>query len=143
MNGKKKRSHFSKRLGLTLGALALWYYATGSPERFTSENYLSQRQIQGADEYKNNQKTNNRLPEFIQTDRYKLIKDDDWLPSRAIGWAVSSVGKLLYWNYNYGKGLDRQRTKRVLETLENDKSISGITIRINHNEVMRHTRCGV
>jgi hypothetical protein len=71
----------------------------------------------------------------IKTSRYRLIKDDDWEIVQCIGWVGSVPGKIFFWDYDYGKGLDAQHTKRLLTALENDKSISNLTVRVNHNSI--------
>lgn len=70
----------------------------------------------------------------IKTDRYRIVKDDDWWLSRAIGTIGSLPTKLFFWDCDMGKGLDSERSRSVLAMLENDKSISNLTVRVNHTE---------
>jgi len=70
----------------------------------------------------------------IETDRYKLIKDKDWLPSRLVGHTFALPGRLIFWDWNYGWGQDEERTKAALSMLEKDTTIKNITVRLNHNE---------
>lgn len=72
----------------------------------------------------------------IKTLRYRLVKDDDWLPSRIIGHILSVFGKLFFWDADVSWGLDKERTRTVLAMLENDNNIKGITVRLNHNEAI-------
>jgi hypothetical protein len=68
----------------------------------------------------------------IKTDRYRLVKGEDFWLSRGIGWLGSLPIRLFYWDYDVSNGLDEQRAKQVMATLENDKSIKDITVRLNH-----------
>ncbi len=68
----------------------------------------------------------------IETDRYRLVKDEDLGISRVLGWFGSLGVKMLFLDYDMGKGLDEEHAKRVLEMLEENEDISGITVRINH-----------
>lgn len=70
----------------------------------------------------------------IETDRYTLVKGDDWLPSRILGHVASLPTKLYFWDWNAGIGLDEDRTRAVLSMLENNENIKDLTVRINHNE---------
>lgn len=70
----------------------------------------------------------------IETDRYRLVKDDDWIPSRIIGHILSLTSKLIYWDAWVGWWLDEKRSKAVLAMLENNPEIKNLTVRINHNE---------
>ncbi|HLP80338.1 MAG TPA: hypothetical protein VK158_06905 [Acidobacteriota bacterium] len=70
----------------------------------------------------------------IQTDRYRFVKDDDWLPSRAVGQTMSMFSRLFFWDWNIGWGLDASRTRAALAMVENDKSVKDLTVRVNHNE---------
>lgn len=72
----------------------------------------------------------------IRTERYHLIKDDDWRPSRFIGHILSIISKLLFWDRNIGLGLDAQRSRAVLAMLESNNDIANLTVRINHNEAL-------
>jgi hypothetical protein len=71
---------------------------------------------------------------YVQSDRYKLIKDKDWLPSRLVGHTLSVPGKLLFWDWDYAWGQDEHRTKAALSILEKDNELKDITVRLNHNE---------
>lgn len=70
----------------------------------------------------------------IKTERYRIVKDDDWLPSRLVGHTVSSLSKLFFWDWQMGWGLDAEKSRSVLSMLENNKDIKDLTVRINHNE---------
>ena len=70
----------------------------------------------------------------IKTDRYRFVKDDDWLPSRAVGFVASLPQKLFFWDWSIGQGLDEKRTRAALAMIENDKEFHDITLRVNHNE---------
>jgi len=71
---------------------------------------------------------------YIKTDRYNLIKDEDWLPSRAVGHVMAMPGRLLFWDWNYGWGQDEKKSKAILSMLENNEEIKDLTVRLNHNE---------
>jgi hypothetical protein len=68
----------------------------------------------------------------IRTDRYRIVKDEDWWLSRGLGWLGSLPFRLFFWDYDVSNGLDEQRIKQVWATLENDPSIKDITVRLNH-----------
>ncbi|MBI2044665.1 hypothetical protein HYT23_01265 [Candidatus Pacearchaeota archaeon] len=70
----------------------------------------------------------------IKTERYRFVKDNDWLPSRLVGHTLSIPGKLLFWDLDYAWGQDAERTRASLAMLENNPDIKDITLRINHNE---------
>lgn len=70
----------------------------------------------------------------IKTDRYRLVKDDDWIPSRLVGHLLSLPRKLLFWDWDVGWGLDAEKSRAVLSMLENDKDVKDLTVRINHTE---------
>src|SRR3989338_7728907 len=72
----------------------------------------------------------------IETDRYKLVHDEDWLPSRLIGHVLSIPGKVIFLDWDYGWGQDEHRTKAALSMLENNKEIRDLTVRLNHNEAI-------
>jgi hypothetical protein len=70
----------------------------------------------------------------IKTDRYRFVKDDDWLPSRLVGHTVSMFSRLYFWDWDISWGLDASRTRATLSMVENDKSVKDLTVRVNHNE---------
>jgi len=70
----------------------------------------------------------------IETDRYRIVKSSDWLPSRLVGHTLSIPGKIYFWDWNYGWGQDADRSKAALAMVENDKNIKNLTFRLNHNE---------
>ena len=70
----------------------------------------------------------------IKTDRYQLIRDTDWFPSRLVWHTVSCISKLLFWDEQIWWWLDEKRTKAVLSMLEQNKDIQNLTVRVNHNE---------
>ncbi len=72
----------------------------------------------------------------IKTERYKFVKDKDWIPSRLIGHVVSLLGKAFFFDWDYGWGQDKERTRAALAMLENDKEVKDITLRLNHNEAL-------
>lgn len=74
---------------------------------------------------------------MIKTNRYTLIKEEDWLLSQMIGKIVCIPIKIFFWDWDIGKGLDADRAKTALAFLENDKSIKDITVRLNHNSVWK------
>ncbi len=76
---------------------------------------------------------------YIKTDRYNLIKTDDWWPSRQIGHLNSMITKLLFWDWDVGWGLDANQSRTVLSILEENKDLKGITVRINHTETFYDT----
>jgi|SRR3989338_433192 len=69
---------------------------------------------------------------YIKTERYNLIKKEEL--SKPIGHILSIPTKLYFWDWDLGWGLDEGRTKAVLSMLEENKKLSGLTVRINHNE---------
>jgi len=71
---------------------------------------------------------------MIKTDRYTLVKNEDWFLSRVIGHFNSMMRRLYFWEWDISKGQDEERTKATLSMLENNKELKDITIRINHNE---------
>ncbi|MEK6760871.1 MAG: hypothetical protein AABX93_03030 [Nanoarchaeota archaeon] len=70
----------------------------------------------------------------IETERYHLVKDNDWLPSRLVGHVFSVPAKLIFWDSDFGWGLDEEKSRAVLSMLEKNKDLKDLTIRINHNE---------
>jgi len=72
----------------------------------------------------------------IKTDRYNFVKKEEWLPSRIIGHVFSLPTKLYFWDWDAGLGLDEQKSRAVLSMLEENKNISGLTVRVNHNEAI-------
>lgn len=72
----------------------------------------------------------------IKTSRYRLVKDDDWLPSRLIGHTLSVFRKIFFWDADVSWGLDKERSRAVLAMLESNRNITDITVRINHNEAI-------
>lgn len=73
---------------------------------------------------------------WIQTDKYTLIKDKDWLPSRIVGHTVSLLGKLIFWDWDYAWGQDAERTRAAVSMLENTPLQGKLTVRLNHNEAL-------
>jgi hypothetical protein len=70
----------------------------------------------------------------IKTDRYRFVKDKDWIPSRIIGHIASIPGKIYFFDWDYGWGQDKDRTRAALSMLEENKDIKDLTLRLNHNE---------
>jgi len=73
----------------------------------------------------------------IKTDRYNLVKDDDWWISQKIGVIGSLPSKLFFWDWDIGRGEDDQTTRSVLAMLEYNKDVKNITVRLNHNRVWK------
>jgi len=71
----------------------------------------------------------------IRTERYHLVKDDDWIVSQVIGLIGSLPAKLLFFDFKVGAGMDAERSKAVLAILEGNENIKDVTVRINHNRV--------
>lgn len=71
----------------------------------------------------------------LETDRYRVIKDDDWLLSRGIGHVLSCIPKIFFMDSQIGAGLDEHEVRTVLAMLEKNKNLDGVTVRINHNAV--------
>ncbi len=72
----------------------------------------------------------------INTERYKLTKNDDWLISRVCGQILSIPIKILLLDHNMGWGLNDENSRAVLSMLENNPEIKDLTVRINHNEAL-------
>jgi len=146
-----------------VGGMVTWYTLTGNPARFNSERIekneassVVQTIDQKVESIFDAENTYADLPEVIETtdgplytkdinfddefeietDRYRIVKDKDMALSRGIGWLVSLPTRLILWDYDMCDGLDEERTKQVLATLENDESLSGITVRINHTSAI-------
>ncbi len=142
---------YRKALALAL-ILAPWYWYTGNPNRFDHKSKPPKVEISRLEDKIDEpgwpmvietkggplsvSEINFNEHFKIETNRYILVKDDDWLISRVIGWFGSIPGKILFWDYDYGRGLDYKRTWRVLEYLENNKSITDVTIRLSHNKAL-------
>jgi hypothetical protein len=73
-------------------------------------------------------------PFQIRTERYRIVSDEDWLPSRLIGHLNSLPMKLFFWDWNYAWGQNKERIRASLSMIENDKEIKNLTLRLNHNE---------
>ena len=73
---------------------------------------------------------------MIKTERYTLVNDKDWLTSRVVGHAFSLLGKLYFWDWNFGLGPDEERAKTALSILENNSEIEGLTVRLGHNKAL-------
>ncbi|MBR9705249.1 hypothetical protein GOV12_07590 [Candidatus Pacearchaeota archaeon] len=71
---------------------------------------------------------------FIETERYTLVKNEDWIESKAIGHVMSIPHKLLFWDWDISWGLDSEKSRTALAILENDVEIKDITVRLNHTE---------
>jgi hypothetical protein len=72
----------------------------------------------------------------IKTERYNLIKEDDWLPSRFIGHLVSLPRRFIFWDWQVSQGCDEKRTRAALAMLEQKTELRNITVRLNHNEAL-------
>ncbi len=151
-----------KKLGMLAAGLTVWYALNGTPKNYERERNrypLPQEiEVKNCSYHRNNSKgthdeiiygnpTSKKLDMIIkteeidfhkdfviETDRYRLVKDKDWLPSRLIGHTLSMPGKLLFWNWDYALGQDEERAKATLSMLEKDKTVKDITLRLNHNE---------
>lgn len=95
-----------------------------------------EEKTQGLETIINTEKVDFSKDFVIETDRYKIIKKEEWLPSRIIGHIFSVPAKLYFWDWGAGLGLDAQRTKAVIAMLEKNKNIKNVTVRINHNEAI-------
>lgn len=76
---------------------------------------------------------------YLKTNRYTIIKDDDFIGTRWLGHLASIPTKIFFWDARAGWGLSEDGTKNVLGMLERDTTVSGLTVRINHNEVFEDT----
>ncbi len=148
-----------KWLAALAGGLTAWYIATGDVNKNDVDvSYPIPEQIEVVDaEYVNKQgkdielvAENNGLnlekillntseidfdEDFkIKTDRYRLIKDDDWLPSRVVGHIMSLPARLFFWDWDVSWGNDEKRAQAALSILENNRNIKDLTVRLNHNE---------
>lgn len=139
------------------GALTLWYTYTSTPVRFNTSERPERAGIQSIERAFGGGTFDARLPTTIetrtgpvktdsidfsghfdiQTERYHLIKDDDWFVSRGIGWLNSQPRRLFFWDCDVSNGPDGATAKSVLTRLENDKSITGLTVRLGYNEALR------
>ena len=72
----------------------------------------------------------------IKTERYRLVKDNDWLPSRLVGHIFSIPLKLYFWDWDVSWGVDEDRARAVLSMLESNENIKDLTVRLNHNEAL-------
>ena len=72
----------------------------------------------------------------IRTDRYHLVKTDDWWPSQVVGQLLSIPSKLYFWDHNISFGVDKRRAQAALAILENRNDLKNITVRLNHNEAI-------
>lgn len=154
------------RTTFLIGSLALWYVFTGpSDEQRNKQNkYSLPREIcvtETSLPYKTRERVwksvgvdgkektkidleyivNTEEIDFsssfsIKTERYKIVKEEECLPSKIISHICSIPSKIYFWDLNAGWGLDAKRTKAVLAMLENNNNISNLTVRINHNEVL-------
>lgn len=102
-------------------------YEEGKPDGFTrKESYLEKiiktRAIDFSHDFD------------IKTDRYRLVKDDDWLPSRLVGHVLSIPARLYFWDWQVSWGVDGDRARSVLAFLEENKNLKDLTVRLNHNE---------
>ncbi len=123
-----------------LGGLALWYAASGRPakavyplpERLSvAETSLPARREAGRVSL-DTVVAELDTPFALRTDTYAVVRDEDWLPARLIGTVLSVPRKLLYWDRNFGRGLDAQRTRALLSMLEH-QPLRGVLVRVNHN----------
>ncbi|PIN78408.1 hypothetical protein COV14_03830 [Candidatus Woesearchaeota archaeon CG10_big_fil_rev_8_21_14_0_10_33_12] len=72
----------------------------------------------------------------IETERYTIVKKEEPLISRVIGHINSIPAKLFFWDWNVGKGLDKEKTRAIISILENNENIKDLTVRINHNQAI-------
>lgn len=154
------------KLLMFVGGLAIWYTMTGAPRNYTPQNYSLPQKIQVLEahyEEKDGDKvsiedgvlTVNDIkvapleervinPEEInfdkdfevRTDKYRLVKSDDWLPSRICGHVMSTLSKVYFWDHNMSWGLDGKKSRAVLAMLESNEKLKDLTVRINHNEAI-------
>lgn len=156
----KRRALFSSVGCLALlGGTIAWYSLTSNSERFNSEriqhgqaNPSVQIVDNSLESLLDKDNTYGNLPAIIyttngpidtatfdfekdfdfETDRYRIVRDEDNIFSRIIAWPGTLGRKLFFWDYDISRGLDEDNTKEVIAMLENDESISNITVRINH-----------
>ena len=76
---------------------------------------------------------------YLETDHYRIIKEDDFFLTRFIGHGLSIFTKLYFWDWDCGLGLDEEQTRNVVALLENDETLEGLTVRINNNGVLHDT----
>jgi len=148
------------KIGLILGGLAAWYAMTGPsseqlankreyslPEEITiTETSLPHVVREKTDIHGNGTGYLEKIVKTsdidfskdfnIKTKRYNLVKKEEWLPSKIIGHIASLPTKLFFMDWDAGWGLDEEKSKAVLSMLEENKRISGLTVRINHNEAI-------
>ena len=142
-------------------ALATWNGYTNNPVKFNSDNIKQKTatSAQWAGDLESKLKSAPNVPKLpdvietkygplktkdipfegdfvIHTERYSLIKDEDSWPEQAIGFAGSISSRIFFWDSRIGHGTDSRGAKRVLAMLENDKSIDGLTVRLNHNRAL-------
>ena len=148
---------------LALG-LGLWYSCNGKPAHYPSSQsryplpkeiivkdtslpyFTREKTIESFDAHgvPKNEKVLEKIVETDQinfskdfniiTDRYRLVKDNDWLPSRIIGQVSSLPERLFFWDWNIHWGLDEKKSQAVLAMLEQNHDLRNLTVRINHNE---------
>lgn len=147
-----------KKLAIGVAGLALWYIMNSAPSnpvpssvRYPLPDHIDVVKA----EYVNNQgnqveieSKNGSLETIVlktkdidfdedfklETKRYRLVKDDDWLPSRLVGHTAAMFTRLFFWDWDAGWGLDEEKSKTVLSMLESKEELKGLTVRINHNE---------
>jgi hypothetical protein len=76
---------------------------------------------------------------YIKTDRYTLTKNQDWLPSRALGHVFSLPFKLFFFDWDISWGPDGDRARVALSMLENKNHLNNLTVRLNYNEPIYDT----
>ena len=150
------------KLGALAAGLAVWYSMHGAPSNYApaGERYKLSPEIRAVNTTLPYEKKERTLKDssgetvhrlenviktndidlsddfVIKTERYRVVKDNDWLPSRMVGHLMSIPAKLYFWDRNVHRGLDVARTYAVLAMLESNENLEGITVRINHNEAM-------
>lgn len=153
-----------KGLAALVGGLTIWYSLTGQPPNYSSSNKrypLPQeiKVVQTTFPYETRFKEgyvpsldgnidDSKLEKYIrpaeldffgkfeiETERYKLVKDEDYWWSRGIGWVNSLFQKAFFWDYGAGQGLKEDNVRAVLGMLENNEEIKDVTVRLNHNEM--------
>jgi len=73
----------------------------------------------------------------VHTEDYTFIKDKDWWGSRVIGQVMAMFPRTLLWDWDFGLGLDEERTRAALSMVENSEDVNNLTVRINHNSVIK------
>ena len=146
------KHNWKMRIGL-MGGLACFYTLNGisRPDETLRKDYFLPEKIavvdtnlpyemegeDGLEKYVYTDNVDFSQDFYLETERYRIEKDKDWAPTRALGHVGSLPMKLMFWDWNIGLGLDEKRSRAVVSILENNKEIDNITVRINHNKFFK------